>query len=116
VSCNLLLVEDHLPSRRNLALALQLADHTVFEAETGEDALNLVSSVAFGVVVSDYRLPGMTNGLDVLRRQKEKDSKTRLVLITAFGSQEVQSEAAALGAFYVEKPFSLADMLSIISG
>src|SRR5690348_11664520 len=115
MSCNLLLVEDHLPSRRNLALALQLAKHNVFEAETGEDALNLLSTVVFGVVVSDYRLPGMINGLDVLRRQIEKYPQTRLILITAFGSEEVQSEAAALGAVYVEKPFSLTDMLSIIS-
>lgn len=113
--CKVLIVEDHLPSRRNLAFVLHSAMHTVYEAETGEDALNLLSSMDFGVVVSDYRLPGMTNGLDVLRRQRDKSADARLVLITAFGSHEVQSEAAALGAVYIEKPFSLADLLSIVA-
>ena len=114
MSCNVLLVEDHLPSRRNLAFALESAMHTVYEAETGEDALSLLSTIDFGVVVSDYRLPGIANGLDVLRRQKEKSPGARLVLMTAFGSDQVETEAAALGVVYVEKPFSLADVLSIV--
>jgi DNA-binding NtrC family response regulator len=115
MACTLLLVEDHLPSRRNLAFALQSANHNVYEAETGEAALGLLSTVDFQVVISDYRLPGITDGLDVLRRQKEKSSASRLILITAFGSHEVQTEAAALGAAYVEKPFSLSDMLSLVN-
>lgn len=115
MSCTLLLVEDHFASRRNLTLALQSAEHNVYEAETGEAALDLISAVDFQVVISDYRLPGMTNGIDVLRRQREKFSGARLILVTAFGSHEVQTQAAALGAAYVEKPFSLSDMLSLVS-
>lgn len=113
--CNLLLVEDHLPSRRNLALALERAKHTVHQAETGEAAIELLFTVDFGVVISDFRLPGMTNGLDVLRQQKKKSPGTRLVLITAFGSRDVQTEAVALGALYLEKPFSLAEVFSSIT-
>jgi DNA-binding NtrC family response regulator len=115
MTCTLLLVEDHLPSRRNLSFALQSANHNVYEAETGEAALNLLSSVDFQVVISDYRLPGITNGIDVLRRQREKSAEARLVLMTAFGSREVETEAAALRAVYIEKPFSLSDILSIVA-
>ena len=115
MTCTLLLVEDHLPSRRNLAFALESANHKVYEAETGEAALTLLAAIDFGVVISDYRLPGITNGIDVLRRQKEKSPGARLVLITAFGSQEVETQAAALGAAYVEKPFALSDMLSLVA-
>ena len=57
-----------------------------------------LSSMDFGVIVSDYRLPGMANGIDVLRRQRDKLAAARLVLITAFGSHEVQNEAAAIRA------------------
>jgi len=110
----LLLVEDHLASRRNLALALQQAHHTVYQAETGEAALALIPTIDFNVVISDFRLPGMTNGLDVLRQQKKKSPATRLVLVTAFDSREVQREAEDLGASYIEKPFSFADLLSKI--
>ena len=110
----LLLVEDHLASRRNLALALQQAHHTVYQTETGKTALTLIPTIDFNMVISDFRLPGMTNGLDVLRQQKKKSPATRLVLVTAFGSREVQREAEDLGASYIEKPFSFADLLSKI--
>ena len=86
MSCKLLLVEDHALSRRSLARALELAAHTVYEAESGEAALDLLSSWRFEVVISDLRLPGRINGLDILRQQKEKSPGTRLVLMTAFGS------------------------------
>lgn len=115
MSCNLLLVEDHALSRRSLARALELASHIVYEAETGEAAVDLLSSRLFDVVISDLRLPGQINGLDVLRQQKEKSAGTRLILITAFGSAQTQTEAEALGALYIEKPFSLQDVLSRIT-
>jgi DNA-binding NtrC family response regulator len=115
MSCNLLLVDDHALSRRSLARALELAAHTVYEAENGEAAVDLLASRPFEVVISDLRLPGKINGLDVLRQQKEKSPRTRLILITAFGSARTQTEAQVLGAVYIEKPFSLQDMLSSIT-
>jgi DNA-binding response OmpR family regulator len=114
MSCTLLLVEDHLISRQILALALRRANHDVHEAETGEAAVELLSSVDFRVVISDFRLPGKINGLEVLRCQREKAPEARLLLVTAFGSDQVQKEAEALGALYLEKPVSLQDMLSRI--
>ena len=115
MSCNLLLVDDHALSRRSLARALELAAHTVYEADSGEAAVDLLSSGQFEVVISDLRLPGKINGLDVLRQQKEKSPRTRLILITAFGSARTQIEAKTLGAAYIEKPFSLQDVLSSIA-
>jgi two-component system response regulator PilR (NtrC family) len=115
MSCNLLLVEDHALSRRSLAQALELAAHTVYEAESGEVAVDLLVRRPFEVVISDLRLPGKINGLDVLRRQKETSPGTRLILITAFGSARTQTEAEALGAVYIEKPFSLNAVLSSIT-
>jgi DNA-binding NtrC family response regulator len=115
MSCNLLLVEDHALSRRSLARALELADHTVYEAESGEAAVDLLSSRQFEVVISDLRLPGKINGLDILRQKKDNSPRTRLILITAFGSAQTQKEAEALGAVYIEKPFSLQDVLSNIT-
>lgn len=114
MSCNVLLVEDHGLSRRSLARALELAAHTVYQADSGEAAVDLLSRRQFEVVISDLRLPGRINGLDILRQQKEKSPGTRLILITAFGSAQTQKEAAALGAVYIEKPFSLENVLSSV--
>ena len=114
MSCNLLLVEDNPLSRRNLAMFLQQAEFTVHQADNGEVALELISRVNFEIVISDLRLPGKVNGLDVLKYQKGMDSGKRLILITAFGSEQAQAEAAAVGARYLEKPISLRDLLDTI--
>lgn len=73
--------------------------------------MQLISQNNFDIVVSDFRLPGIVNGIDVLRYQSEMHPGTRLILITAFGSTVVQSETKALGAFYMEKPISLNKLL-----
>jgi DNA-binding response OmpR family regulator len=112
MSCSILLVEDEPVARRNISLFLQQAKHRVHQAETGEAAVSLISRMQFDNVICDFRLPGKINGVDVLKRQQETLPGKRLVLITAFGSDEVRAEAEALGAVYMEKPLSLADLLS----
>jgi DNA-binding NtrC family response regulator len=113
MSCNLLLVEDNPLSRRNLTMFLQ-TEFTVHQTDNGEAALELISRINFEVVISDFRLPGKVNGLDVLKYQNGRDSGKRLILITAFGSEQAQAEAAAVGALYLEKPISLRDLLDTI--
>jgi DNA-binding NtrC family response regulator len=112
--CNLLLVEDNPLSRRNLALFLQQAEFTIHQTDNAEAALELIPRINFEVVISDFRRPGKVNGLDVLTYQNCRDSGKRLILITAFGSEQAQAEAAAVGALYLEKPISLRDLLDTI--
>jgi DNA-binding response OmpR family regulator len=114
MSCNLLLVEDDPLSRRNLTLFLQQSEHNVFQAETGEVALQLMSRVEFDVIVSDLRLPGRINGIDILKQHAAAAPGKRLVLLTAFGSDEVRAEAEAVGAIYREKPIGLNDLLDAV--
>ena len=72
MSCNILLVEDEPIARRNITIFLQRASHNVHQAETGEAAVDLISRINFNTVISDFRLPGRINGIDVLKHQQEK--------------------------------------------
>ena len=108
---NILLVEDEPLSRRNIVTFLQRAGHQVTEAETAEAAIDLIKTHDFTTVISDLRLPGEMNGLDVLKHQNETYPGKRLILITGFGSNEVQSAAKELGAIYLEKPLSMRGLL-----
>jgi DNA-binding response OmpR family regulator len=110
--CSILLVEDEPIARRNITLFLQQAKHKVHEAETGEAAVSLISRMQFNNVICDFRLPGRMNGIDVLKRQQEASPGKRLVLITAFGSDDVREQAEELGAVYMEKPLSLGELLA----
>ena len=114
MSCNVLLVEDDALSRRNLTIYLQQSAHKVFQADTGEAAVELMSRISFDVVISDLRLPGRMNGIDVLRHHSQMLPGKRLILLTAFGSDEVRSEAEAFGALYREKPVSMEDLLTSV--
>ena len=112
--CNILVVEDEPVARRNITIFLQRASHNVHQAETGEAAVDLISRIDFNTVISDFRLSGPINGIDILKHQRERSPGKRLILITAFGSAQVQSEVEALGAVYMEKPLSLSHLLSSI--
>jgi DNA-binding response OmpR family regulator len=112
--CNILLVEDEALARRNITHILRRAGHNVYEAESGEAAVDLIGRVRFDSVISDFRLPGRINGLDVQKHLNELTPGRRLLLITAFGSDLVRSETQTLGAVYMEKPLSLSELLSIV--
>jgi len=114
MSCNILVVEDDAVGRRNITLFLQHFNHNVYQAETGEAALDLISRIRFDSVISDFRLSGKVNGIDVLKHQQQTSAGRLLILITAFGSNRTQSEAEAIGAIYIEKPLSLALLLDYI--
>lgn len=112
--CNVLLVEDEPLARRNITHILRRAGHNVYEAESGEAAMDLIGRRIFDSVISDFRLSGRINGLDVLKRQNATTPGGRLLLITGFGSDDVRSETQNLGAVYMEKPLELTELLSFI--
>ena len=114
MSYNLLIVDDKELTRRNLTIFFEQCGHSVFQADTGEAALELMTRVTFDTVISDLRLPGAVNGLDVLKHYAKIRPGSGLILMTAFGSAEVRSEAAKLGALYSEKPISLNEILASV--
>ena len=105
MACNVLLVEDDPLSRRNLTIYLQQSAHNVIQTDTGEAAVELMSQVDFDVVISDLRLPGRINGMDVLRHHSQMHPGRRLILLTAFGSDETRAEAEAVGRTLLRKAY-----------
>jgi len=67
------------------------------------------------VVVLDYRMPG-TNGLDLLRRLRNRDFRAPAVLVTAFTNREMIQEAKRLGICQVfSKPVETATLLRSVA-
>ena len=110
----ILLVEDEHRLRRNIAEFLRLTGYEVCEAEDGEMALSLLSSIQFDVVISDLNLPGQLNGIDVLGALKTLPRKTDAILITGTGSDDVRRRTDSLGAAYMEKPVQLRELETTI--
>jgi DNA-binding NtrC family response regulator len=111
---SILVVEDE-PKLRRL-LELQLADEgfRARSAESAEAGLQLANQEPFDLVVSDFKLPGMS-GLDFLHALKRVNANLPVVIMTAFGTVESAVEAMKAGASdYVLKPFSLAELVLVI--
>src|SRR5271155_5556289 len=111
---SILIVEDE-PKMRRL-LELQLAEEG-FHARTAPDAetgVQLLGKEPFDVIVTDFKLPGMT-GLEFLQAVKRVDGQMPVVIMTAYGTVESAVDAMKAGASdYVLKPFSLAELVLVI--
>lgn len=110
----ILFVEDDVVSRRTIAHFLRLSGYEVHEAENGETAVSLLSTMQVDVVISDLNLPGKLNGIDILDAVKTITRKIEAILITGRGSEEVKSKANSLGAAYLEKPVQLQELESTL--
>lgn len=113
---SILIIEDSLGVARALNRALSLSQgggYRVEVCDSGEAALERLRDAHFDLLVSDLRLPGM-NGLELLERARQISPETRSVLITAFGSPQVEEQAHRLANAYLPKPFLLHDMIRII--
>jgi CheY-like chemotaxis protein len=103
---SILVVDDEKNIRLTMSQSLEPLGMPVQTAVNGEEALLKLSEDRFGLVFLDLKMPGI-DGLEVLRRIKEKWPKIRVIIITAYATVELAVEAMKLGAVdFVEKPFS----------
>ncbi|MBZ5695620.1 MAG: sigma-54 dependent transcriptional regulator [Acidobacteriia bacterium] len=111
---SILIVEDEQKLRR--LIELQLADDG-FHARSAPDAetgLQLLNKEPFDLVVTDFKLPGMS-GLEFLQAVKRVDAHMPVVMMTAYGTVESAVDAMKAGASdYVLKPFALAELVLVI--
>lgn len=105
----ILVVDDDPLVRWSLAERLRDAGHDIIEAGTGGEALELAEQGA-DLVLLDYKLPD-EDGLTVLKKLRDLDPDTPVVMLTAHTSVDTIVEAMKAGAFdYATKPFDLDDM------
>ena len=101
-----LLVEDEARLAATLAAGLRAEGCVVVTAPDGDDGLWQAVEDEFDVIVLDIMLPGLS-GYEVLRRMREKDVWTPVLMLTAKDGDYDQADALDLGADdYLTKPFS----------
>ncbi len=102
----ILLVEDEPGIQLAMRGLLRRDGYEVQVASTGEAALEAISGGGYDLVLTDLSLADGLSGLDVARCARANDPPVPVILITAYGSDEIASEAAAAGVCdYVPKPF-----------
>jgi DNA-binding response OmpR family regulator len=110
-----LIIEDELPMAMTLCSALlhpMGGGHQVEVCPLADVAIKRLRYEQFDLIVTDLRMPGKS-GLELIRHVRQSNSSTRMILITGFGSPEIEKQVLGLGAVYLTKPFSLQEFVAI---
>ncbi len=104
----ILVVDDEAHIRTGLATGLSGEGTIVETANNGVEALEKFRRGKHQIVITDVRLPGDCDGLDVLREIRDTRPETLVIVITAYGTIETAVEAMRDGAYdFVNKPVDL---------
>lgn len=106
----ILVADDDDLCREILRDAIESEGVIVSLAADGSEALDLLRSKAFDILITDLNMPRM-DGLTLLRSARQLYPQLLAIIITGFGSLESAIEAIRAGAYdYVQKPFKIEEI------
>lgn len=107
---SILIIEDDSLVRKTLASQLGKRGFEVVAAGNGEDGIRAYEESGPDLVLLDVRLPDV-DGLEVLRRIRERNRRAIILIMTAFDDMKTTVEAIKLGAFeYLVKPLDATEL------
>jgi len=109
----ILVVDDQLAHRDLCRSALARAGFTVETAASGTEAIELLHTGIFGLVITDQLMPGMS-GMELLREIRRLQSRLPVIMVTAYGTVETAVDAMRAGASdFIQKPFTPDELLLV---
>ena len=110
----LLVIDDETDVRYAFRRLFDSPDIELRLASSGEEGLRMLKEFHPNLIVMDIRMGGM-NGLQTLQAIRQFDTKTPVILMTAYGATQTAIEAMKLGAYdYVLKPFDVPKLQKLI--
>ena len=110
----LLYIEDDKALREQFMRVLTPRFKEVYEAEDGEEALRKYEHYHPDMILSDINLPKI-DGLEVIRKIRESDQETSIVVLSAYSDQEKLFKAIKLGlSDYLTKPVPYKKLLALL--
>jgi two-component system, NtrC family, nitrogen regulation response regulator NtrX len=107
MSESILIVDDERGIRESLTAVLRDEGFAPDAVGSGEECLKAVGQRAYGCVLLDVWLPGIS-GLETLQQMREANCDAAVVIISGHGNVETAVRATKLGAFdFIEKPLSI---------
>ncbi len=103
----ILVVEDDEQLNQGIVNSLRKDGYVVQGVRSGAEAIRMVWLEEYDVVIGDLKTPG-ADGFELLQWLRAYRPKTRMIMVTAFGSPETRPQALEAGvAGYLEKPLNL---------
>ena len=110
----ILIIDDDRGHRKSLSLILGDAGYEVRSAEDGEEGLEKALAERPQLILCDVRMP-KKDGIAFLKEYREAGGEALVLVMTAYGSIELATEAMKVGAYdYLPKPFGADEVLLTI--
>ncbi|MHB8482902.1 MAG: sigma-54-dependent transcriptional regulator [Nitrospiria bacterium] len=111
---SILIVDDEVNIRTALAKILEKQGYLPETAENGQVALSRLENTFYHLVITDLKMADL-NGLELLKKVKERAPETEVVVMTAYGTIETAVNAIKAGAYdYLTKPVDKELLLLLI--
>lgn len=114
---NLLLVDDQRDILRLLRSTLDTLKNKeikIFEAQSGEEALLESARHKIDMLVTDYKLPGMS-GVELMHKVRARHPEVKVIFITGTTERKMREEMLNTGTFAIfDKPIPIADFLDSV--
>lgn len=112
---NVLVVEDDKNLKKLMVTYLKRNNYTVFEANNGLQALDIIDKQYIDLVISDVMMPEM-DGFELLNELRTSNYEIPIMLITAKGDISDKKQGFILGADdYMVKPVDMEEMILRVS-
>lgn len=114
-TCKVLIIEDDESARKQLAKLVRKEGFEVTEAEDGAAGLEIFKEMKQDIIITDFSLPKM-DGLELMHSVKRYSPEVQLILVTAFGGDDLAIMALRDGVLdYIKKPIDI-DALVVALG
>jgi DNA-binding response OmpR family regulator len=112
---NVLIVEDEEILAKNIGTYLRRYGYDVRIAHSAEEGLSELEAFKPDAILLDFNLPGGMNGLEALVKIRAIDSNIKVIMMTAYGSDQLAVKAMEGGACrFVAKPISVGVLKKIL--
>ena len=110
----ILVVEDEKALNRLISEALQDEGYSIDRCYNGEDALVYAANASYDVIILDIMMPKL-NGLEVVRRLRDRGDATPVLFLTARDSVSDRVEGLESGGdYYLVKPFVFQELIAVV--
>jgi DNA-binding response OmpR family regulator len=111
----ILIVDDETYVRLNFRTTLETEGYEIFEARSGEEAVQSLDETTFALAILDIRMPGM-DGLELLAKMRESGIRVPVMIVTAYSDVPNAVKAMKLGAIdFLQKPLRPEDLRKIVA-
>ena len=106
----ILVVDDEGPVREMVSKIINLLGHEAVATGTGREALEILKSEPFSIMITDIKMPEM-DGFELMKVVRDRFPSTHIICMTAHGASYTYTDVVGVGAAdYITKPFTINEM------